>query len=946
MFTQIKKRTGDIVSFDRTKIATAMRKAFQAQGVNVADSEISDLSDLVIADVEGKVKGDDTPSVEQVQDAVERALMENGHFTVAKGYILYRHEHAKVREEEKKEVLQKIEENELFVTKRDGKREKFSLEKIESYVEHFSKEFAGVIDVPTIVTQVRNEVYDGIKTEDVARAIIMVVRSMIERDPAYTKLAARMLLDIIYQEVIGHKHIDYKKLDEQHAKAFKKVLERGVEIDRVDKALLEFDVDALSKKMKLDDDRLFDYLGLQTLYDRYFVRDTETKKVLETPQMFWMRIAMGSALGEDKKVREFWAEKFYTIMADFSYTPSTPTLFHAGTPKPQLSSCYLNTVPDSLDAIFKSYADNAQLSKWSGGIGTDWTALRGTGAFIKGTGVESQGVIPFLKIANDVTVAINRSGRRRGAACVYLECWHYDVMDFLELRKNTGDERRRTHDMDTANWIPDLFMQRVRDGGQWTLFSPDETPELHDLYGAAFKKRYEEYEAMAQQGEIKLFKQMPAIDLWKKMLAMLFETGHPWITWKDPSNIRSPQDHVGVVHNSNLCTEITLNTSADETAVCNLGSLNLAKFVKDGKFDQEYVSHVTRIAMRMLDNVIDINYYPTDDAKRSNMRHRPVGLGLRGLHDALYMLDINFDSQEAVEFSDESMEVISYWAILASSELAKERGTYKTYKGSKWDRGIFPQDTIDLLEKERGDRIAIPRGGRLDWAPVREHVKKHGMRNSNTMAIAPTATTANIVGAIPTTEPIYKNLYVKSNQAGDFVVVNDYLINDLKKAGLWNGGMLKKLKYYDGSIQQITDIPANLKAKYKEVFEIDARWLIEAAARRAKWIDQSQSLNIFYSGTSGRDLSDIYFHAWKLGLKTTYYLRSLGASQVEKSTVSTAEFGSTHNRKASKGGDGAAPTVLAATVVPDVIEATMPDEATLARVAAGEEVGICESCQG
>jgi len=941
MFTQIKKRAGDIVSFDRTKIATAMRKAFHAQGVNLPDSDLSDLTDMVIADVETRVKGDDVPSVESVQDAVERALMAKGHFTVVKAYILYRHEHAKVREEEKKEVLQKIEENELFVTKRDGKREKFSLEKIESYVEHFSKEFPGVIDIKTIVTQVRNEVYDGIKTDDVARAIIMVVRSMIERDPAYTKLAARMLLDVIYQEVIGHKHIDYKHLETQHAKAFKKVLERGVEIGRIDKTLLEFDVEALSQKMKLDDDRLFDYLGLQTLYDRYFVRDTETKKVLETPQMFWMRIAMGTALGEDKKVRDFWAEKFYIIMADFSYTPSTPTLFHAGTPKPQLSSCYLNTVPDSLDAIFKSYADNAQLSKWSGGIGTDWTALRGTGAFIKGTGVESQGVIPFLKIANDVTVAINRSGRRRGAACVYLECWHYDVMDFLELRKNTGDERRRTHDMDTANWIPDLFMQRVRDGGQWTLFSPDETPDLHDLYGSAFKKRYEEYEVMANEGKITLFKQMPAIDLWKKMLAMLFETGHPWITWKDPSNIRSPQDHVGVVHNSNLCTEITLNTSADETAVCNLGSLNLAKFVKDNAFDQEYVAQVTRIAMRMLDNVIDINYYPTDDAKRSNMRHRPVGLGLRGLHDALYMLDINFDSQEAIEFSDESMEVIAYYAILASSELSKERGTYKTYKGSKWERGILPQDTIDLLEKERGDRIAIPRGGRLDWAPVREHIKKHGMRNSNTMAVAPTATTANIVGAIPTTEPIYKNLYVKSNQAGDFVVVNDYLINDLKKAGLWNDGMLKKLKYYDGSIQQITDIPVYLKAKYKEVFEIDARWLIEAAARRAKWIDQSQSLNIFYSGTSGRELSDIYFHAWKLGLKTTYYLRSLSASQVEKSTVSTAEFGSTHNRKSGKG-DNAAPAMS----VPEVMEMKTPDAETLARVAAGEEVGICESCEG
>jgi ribonucleoside-diphosphate reductase alpha chain len=661
--------------------------------------------------------------------------------------------------------------------------------------------------------------------------------------------------------------------------------------------LLEFDLERLGKYMQISRDDLFEYLGLQTLYDRYFVRDHDENRILETPQMFWMRVAMGTAINEKKEDREKYAEEFYDVMSQFLYTPSTPTLFHAGSLKPQLSSCYLNTVPDSLDGIFKSYSDNAQLSKWSGGIGTDWTNIRGTGAFIQGTGVESQGVIPFLKIANDVTVAINRSGRRRGAACVYLETWHYDILDFLELRKNTGDDRRRTHDMNTANWIPDLFMKRVRDNLEWTLFSADETPELHELYGKKFEEKYVEYERKADEGKLKLWKRLPAKELWKKMITMLFETGHPWMTWKDPSNVRSPQDHIGVVHNSNLCTEITLNTSADETAVCNLGSLNFAKFVVDKKFDTALVASVVKTAMRMLDNVIDINFYPTEDSRRSNMRHRPVGLGIRGLHDALYLLGINYDSEEAVRFSDESLEAVAYHAYLSSSELAKERGFYETYHGSKWERGLLPQDTIDLLEKERGETIPVPRGGKLDWKPVREHIKKYGMRNSNCMAIAPTATTANIVGCIPSTEPIYKNLYVKSNQAGDFVVVNDYLVRELKEGNLWNKDILNKIKFYDGSIQKITEIPATLRAKYKEVFEVDPMWIIDAAAVRSKWIDQSQSLNIFFRGSSGKELSDIYFYAWKRGLKTTYYLRTLSASQVEKSTVSTAEFGSTHLRE-------------------------------------------------
>jgi ribonucleoside-diphosphate reductase alpha chain len=950
IITQIKKRNGSLVLFSAEKITVAMKKAFLEAGVEITDSKLRDITDGVVFFMEEGFTGEKIPNVEDVQDLVEKAIMKEGYFDVAKIYILYRHEHAKIRAKEKEEVLQKIEENELYVIKRSGKKEKFSPEKLKKSLLYTVKEFKdSAIDTEAVVKQCQNEIYDGIRTEEVARSLIMVVRSMIEVDPAYSKFAARLLLGAAYKEVIGRDVIDYSKLEEQHQRAFIKNIKRGVKLERLDPRFLDFNLERLSQYLSLERDGLFAYLGLQTLYDRYFVRDHEEKKVLETPQMFWMRVAMGTALNEKKEDREKWAEEFYDIMSKFLYTPSTPTLFHAGTTKPQLSSCYLNTVPDSLDGIFKNYADNAQLSKWSGGLGTDWTNIRGTGSYIKGTGVESQGVIPFLKIANDVTIAINRSGRRRGAACVYLETWHYDILDFLELRKNTGDERRRTHDMNTANWIPDLFMKRVRDGRDWTLFSSEEVPDLHHIYGKAFEDKYVEYEKKADAGEMALFKRMPASDLWKKMLAMLFETGHPWVTFKDPSNIRSPQDHVGVVHNSNLCTEITLNTSFDETAVCNLGSLNYAKFVIDGIFDKKLVAAVTKTAMRMLDNVIDINYYPTEDAKRSNLRHRPVGLGIRGLHDALYLLDINFDSSEAVEFSDESMEIVAYYALLTSSELAKERGTYKTYKGSKWEKGILPQDTIDLLATERGEEIPLPRGGKIDWSLVREHIKKYGMRNSNCMAIAPTATTANIVGCVPTTEPIYKNVYVKSNQAGDFVVLNDYLVNELKTLNLWNKGMLNKMKYYDGSIQQISEIPSRVKAKYKEVFEIDPKWLIDAAARRAKWIDQSQSLNIFFSGTSGRELSEVYFYAWKLGLKTTYYLRTLAASQVEKSTVATAEFGSTHIRSNFVMQDNTRDEMEnSEKTKPKVSEETKAKapETFLAKVAAGEAVGICESCEG
>ena len=924
MIKNIKKRDGMLSLFDSGKIIFAMEKAFLETGTEISKADLRQLADTIVQMLERDFAEPKIPGVEDIQNIVEKVLMDSGYYEAAKAYILYRREREKIRAE-------KDTAPSLFVTKRGGKKELFSEAKLKASLAYETDGMKDTADLDAIVKQCRNEVYDGISTKELFNALIMTVRSFIELDPDYSKLAARLVLSVIYKEVLGEK-IDYARIEEAHRDAFVKSIRKGVEIERLDKRLLDFDMEELGKYLSLSRDSLFAYLGIQTLNDRYFLRDHRDNRVIETPQIFWMRVAMGAALNEKGEDKTKYAKRFYDIMSQFLYTPSTPTLFHAGTTKPQLSSCYLNTVPDDLAGIFKSYADNSQLSKWSGGIGTDWTNIRGTGAFIKGTGVESQGVIPFIKIANDVTVAINRSGRRRGAAVVYLETWHYDILDFLELRKNTGDDRRRTHDLDTAHWIPDLFMKRVRDGGVWTLFSPDETPELHHLYGKAFEEKYREYEQKALHGEIKLYKQIPAADLWKKMLAMLFETGHPWITWKDPSNIRSPQDHVGVVHNSNLCTEITLNTSFDETAVCNLGSLNFAKFVKNKKFDDKKIAEVTNTAMRMLDNIIDINFYPTEDSKRSNMKHRPVGLGIRGLHDALFLMGIDYDSEEAVEFSDRSMEMVSYHAILASSGLAKEREAYETYKGSKWDRGILPEDTIDLLEKERGEAISLPRGGKLDWAPVREHIKKYGMRNSNCMAIAPTATTANIVGCVPTTEPMYKNLYVKSNQTGNFVVTNDYLIRELKALGLWNKSMLNKIKFHDGSVQEISEIPEEVRLRYKEVFEMDPKWIIDAAARRSKWIDQSQSLNIFFSGTSGRELSDVYFYAWKAGLKTTYYLRTLGASQVEKSTISTAEFGSTHNRisppKQSES------------------EKAKQREEHMKKVAAGEAVGLCESCEG
>ncbi len=949
--TTIKKRSGEITEFDAAKIALAIQKA-TVETMGKYDPELVKKMTLEIIATLEKQFVEKTPSVEDVQNVVERSLMDQGMFAVAKAYIIYRYEHQKRREVKKREVQEKIEEGGLYITKRSGQKELFSLEKLKKSLEYIVKGYEDVVDVHVIANQVRTEIYEDISTAEIERSVVMVFRSWIEQDPAYSTVASKALLIRNYKYVIGHDKFDVSRLHDQLRQSFAENIVKGVGLGKIDPRMLTYDIEALAEKLDFSRDADHTYLSTQTLVDRYFIRNPKTNDVLETPQGFWMRVAMGLAIAE--KDRQARAVEFYTVMSKLLFVPSTPTLFHAGTSHPQLSSCYLTTIDDSLEHIFKCISDNAQLSKWSGGIGNDWTNLRGIGSLIRGTGVSSQGIIPFLKIANDTTAAINRSGRRRGATCAYLETWHWDIEDFLELRKNTGDERRRTHDMNTSNWIPDLFMKRVREDGEWSLFSPDEAPDLHHLYGKEFEARYAEYEEKGKRGDLTLYRSMKARDLWKKMLTMLFETGHPWITFKDPCNLRSPQDHVGVVHSSNLCTEITLNTSPDETAVCNLGSVNLERHVVNGSFDEALVQKTVKTAMRMLDNVIDINFYPTKEAKNANMRHRPVGLGVMGFQNALYKMNINFDSDAAVTFADYTQEVVSYHAIMTSSELAKERGAYSTYKGSKWYRNIFPVDTIDLLEQERGVPIEMSREGRLDWGPVRKSVQMYGMRNSNCMAVAPTATISNISGTTPTIEPIYKNIYVKSNQAGDFTIVNPFLVRELKVLNLWDSEMLGKLKYNDGSISKITEIPEEVRGKYKEVFEISPEWLIKVAAHRGKWIDQSQSLNVFYAGKSGREIAGIYMYAWELGLKTTYYLRTMAVSQVEKSTVNTTQYGETHHRNAGtteKKEPPAAPAPVAMTVpAPAAPKAPTPApvpvqtpvaEIKLCRI----EDPDCEACQ-
>ncbi len=895
---RLERRDGSMVRFNPMKIAAAIEKAFRAtfrmDGPTPGEmiNQVNLVASKVVAKAVAQARAGQTLSIEKIQDEVERHLMSEGFFEVAKDYILYRAARAKAREEEK--ALRPVEEvtteattsapgRTLKITKADGKPGTITEGEIRARIAYAAKGFEKVVSVEDILQLSIANFYDGIKESEVNMSNIMAAKSRIEAEPDYSPVAARLLLDVIYRESLGVAASD-PKLATIHKTYFREYLKRAISIDRIDKKLLDFDLDKLASAMDLSRDLKFTYLGIQTLYDRYLIHDKQTR--LETPQIFWMRVAMGLASNEGAQKNER-AIEFYETLSNFYFMSSTPTLFNSGTCHPQLSSCYLSTVMDDLHHIFKVVSDDALLSKWAGGLGNDWTNVRATGSLIKGTNGLSQGVIPFLKVANDTAVAVNQGGKRKGAMCAYLETWHLDVEDFLELRKNTGDERRRTHDMNTANWIPDLFMKRVSQNGTWTLFSPSDTPDLHDLYGAAFEKRYVEYERMTETGEIKLFKKIEALQLWRRMLSMVFETGHPWITFKDPSNVRSPQDHKGVVHSSNLCTEILLNTSKDETAVCNLGSVNLALHIKpNGDLDKERLAKTVRTAVRMLDNVIDINFYPTPEAKNANMRHRPIGLGLMAFQDALYLKGISYASAEAVQFADESMEVISYHAIMASSELAKERGAYETYKGSKWDRGLLPIDTIELLKKERGGEwLDMDTSSTLDWTPVRENIKKYGMRNSNTMAIAPTATISNITGVVQSIEPTYKHLYAKSNLSGEFTVPNTHLVLELKKRGLWDAEMIDDLKYFDGVLTEIERVPEDLKQVYLTAFEIEPDWIIECGSRRQKWIDMGQSLNLYLSEPNGKKLNDMYMRAWKKGLKTTYYLRSLGATQIEKSTT-------------------------------------------------------------
>jgi ribonucleoside-diphosphate reductase alpha chain len=872
------KRSGEKVEFDSGRIFRAVEKAFRAdQGISSGSVNDRSLLQAVGRTVEAVVQrilaemgGREAIDLEQIQNFVEHALMELGHYSVAKKYIVYRDEHARAR----------LLKNSLDGDAESKLGENIDLEDIGSQL-NAACAMTERCRPELLIKEVSRTLYEGATEKEVERALTLAARCKIEEEPEYSRVAAMLLLGGIYKEVFGVRTTPAEAV-QIHRNYFKQGIERGVAAKRLSPQLLEFDLRLLAEEIDPRRDEQFRFMGLQTLYDRYLLHINGVR--FETPQLFWMRVAMGLALNE-KVDREKRASEFYRVLSSFRFICSTPTLFNSGTLHPQLSSCFLTTVQDDLIDIFKSISDNARLSKWAGGLGNDWTNVRALGAKINGTNGESQGIVPFLKVANDTAVAVNQGGKRQGAVCAYLETWHLDIEEFLELRKNTGDERRRTHDMNTSNWIPDLFMKRVRAGEIWTLFSPDETPDLHDLFGSAFEERYCYYEAEAAAGRINKTRQIPAADLWKKMLSMLFETGHPWITFKDPPNVRSPQKHAGVVHSSNLCTEILLNTSADETAVCNLGSVNLVTHIGANGLDSTMLQETIQVAVRMLDNVIDINFYPTVEAENANKRHRPIGLGLMGFQDALYLQGISYASQQAAEFADLSMEMISHAAILASSKLAKEKGRYSSYEGSLWSKNIFPIDSIEMLEQERGEPIAVDRTIRLNWQSVREHVQQHGMRNSNVMAIAPTATIANIIGVSQSIEPTYRNLFVKSNLSGDFTSINEYLIKDLRTLNMWDQEMIDDLKYYDGSVLEIERIPNEIRERYRTAFELEPKWLIECAARRQKWIDMGQSLNLYVTSISGRALSEMYFNAWNSGLKTTYYLRSQAATQVEKSNL-------------------------------------------------------------
>ena len=934
---QIIRRNGAVVPFEPNKIAIAMMKAFLAvhgtQGAASASvrETVDALTQGVIRAMVRSRPGGGTFHIEDVQDQVELGLMRGGHHEIARAYVLYRERRT---QERSKQVEQEAPATPTLHVLDNGERVALDLNQLKGLIESACENLGDSITAAPIVAETMRNLYDGVPLDEVYKASILAARTLIEKDPDYTFATARLLLHTIFKEIIGREVMPAERAT-AYADYFPQFIKKGVENDLLDEKLLQYDLPRLGAALKAERDNQFDYLGLQTLYDRYFLHVRKSR--IELPQAFFMRVAMGLSLGEiDREAR---AIEFYEVLSSFDFMSSTPTLFNAGTLRSQLSSCYLTTVPDDLDGIYESIKENALLSKFAGGLGNDWTRVRALGSHIKGTNGESQGVVPFLKVVNDTAVAVNQGGKRKGAVCTYLETWHLDIEEFLELRKNTGDDRRRTHDMNTANWIPDLFMRRVMEKGTWTLFSPSNVPDLHDKFGADFEQAYTAYEEKAARGEIKPARTIQASDLWRKMLTMLFETGHPWITFKDACNVRSPQQHTGVVHSSNLCTEITLNTSDTETAVCNLGSVNLLQHLKDGKVDQEKLKRTIATAMRMLDNVIDINYYAVKKARDSNLRHRPVGLGLMGFQDALYELRIPYASQEAVQFADESMEAICYHAYWASTELARERGKYSSYKGSLWDKGILPIDTLDLLEKARGGYVEVDRSATLDWEALRAKIKADGMRNSNCVAIAPTATISNIIGVDASIEPCFGNLSVKSNLSGEFTVINHYLVRDLKRLGLWDDVMVMDLKHFDGSLRPIDRVPQDVKALYATAFEVETTWLVEAAARRQKWIDQAQSLNIYMAGASGKKLDDTYKLAWLRGLKTTYYLRTQSATHAEKSTVQSGRLNAVSSGSDASSGMSALEAAAAAA------KAQMSAMPATDIAFCGVDDPTCEACQ-
>ncbi len=878
----LKRDDSTTVEFSRHKIKLAITKAFLSvleQVETMPQSTLESIESMTqfIEDIlKAQSKQNPLVKVESIQNLIEKTLMSRGHHQVARNFILYREERHKARQESQKmHPAIQMKTNTGFITLTDT----YIKSLITPHCENLK-----AIEPQKIVRETLKNVYNNMSVNELYQAIIMATRALIETEPAYSFVAARLLLATLKTEALTYLNVELNTPN-SYSSAFKAFIHKGIANGMLDPILASFDLEKLSLALKTERDEQFQYLGIQTLYDRYFIHDHKTR--YELPQVFFMRVAMGLSINEKNKTEK--AIEFYELLSSFDFMSSTPTLFNSGTTRPQLSSCYLTTVPDDLYSIYGAIRDNAMLSKYAGGLGNDWTNVRGMNSHIKGTNGYSQGVIPFLKVVNDTAIAVNQGGKRKGAVCAYLETWHRDIEEFLELRKNTGDDRRRTHDMNTANWVPDLFMERVATDAQWTLFSPDETPELHDLYGIEFKNKYEEYEKLAEEGVLKNTKKISAVQLWRKMLGMIFETGHPWITFKDPCNLRSPQQHVGVVHSSNLCTEITLNTSKDEIAVCNLGSVNLVNHIKDGMIDQKKLQKTVKTAVRMLDNVIDINYYSVPEARNSNLRHRPVGLGMMGFHDTLYVLNIPYASRDAIEFADTSMELLSFFALEASAELAQERGSYETFAGSLWSKGILPIDSISILEKNRSVAVHMDKTQRLNWEAIRTLAKK-GMRNSNVLAIAPTATIANICGVSQSIEPAYQNLYVKSNLSGEFTVINPYLVEKLKSHNLWDDAMIHDLKYYNGQLNAIDRIPESIKNIFATAFEIDQEIMIEAASRRQKWIDQSQSLNLYISKPSGKLIDQLYKFAWSMGLKTTYYCRTLGATDAEKSTIHDAKL--------------------------------------------------------